>query len=66
MNPSLKQQLREWKQIDQEPTPKKRKKNCNKKKQIPQENQLSEREWEDIMGMHMPKYKRNRGAFRQI
>lgn len=41
---------------------KKRSKNSSKTKS---EN-LSRLDWEEIMGMRRPRYKRNRGAYRQV
>ncbi|HFK1441808.1 TPA: hypothetical protein ACGXMF_005314 [Bacillus cereus] len=52
----LKDQLREWK----------KKSNQGKKKNKKKQNEkLSTREIEDLMGMHRPCYGRRRGAIRQ-
>lgn len=64
MNPSLNQQLKIWKKQQQESTPKK--KTQAKQPQNGKTEHLSKLEWEYIMDMHKPKYKRNRGAFKQI
>ena len=48
----------------------KRKKNhCSQRKNRTSKTKienLSLRDWEDIMGMRRPRYKRNRGAYRQV
>lgn len=44
---------------------KRKKRKSKQQKKRPIEN-LSRRDWEEIMGVNMPKFKRNRGAFRQI
>ena len=51
----LKDQLREWK----------KKSNQGKKKNKKQNEKLSTREIEDLMGMHRPCYERRRGTIRQ-
>ncbi|MGG3450204.1 hypothetical protein [Domibacillus aminovorans] len=62
MNPSLKEQLKQWKKDHQEV---KRERKKEKPLQKKQEN-LSERDWKEIMGMGRARYGRAKGgAFRQ-
>lgn len=60
MKPSLKQQLKKWNQQHPESTPKKN--TSSQKPQKPQKEHLSEREWENIMGMNQTVLRRGKGG----
>lgn len=60
MNPSLKDQLREWNKKNPMPAPKK---NAHQQKPKKRESErLSEEDIKDLMGMNMPVMKRGRGG----
>jgi predicted Zn-dependent peptidase len=63
MNPSLKDQLKDWKKLHQEPTPKKKK--PHQKPQKRKSEHLTELDIKSLMGMNMPTYRRHKGALRQ-
>lgn len=66
MNPSLRDQLKDWKKRNNVPPPKThKKKRPPQKPQKPKFEDLSESEVKRLMGMDMPRYHRHKGALRQ-
>ena len=64
MNPSFKDQLKDWKQQHQESTPKKKKKD-HQKPQRGKSEQLSDWEWKELMGQFDQRLSRRNGALRR-
>ncbi|MFJ5625428.1 hypothetical protein ACIQD3_22625 [Peribacillus loiseleuriae] len=59
MDPVAKEKLKQWKKDHQ------LMKEATKKPKEKKSEQLSHRDWEDIMGKNRPTYKRQNGSFRQ-
>ncbi|UQD52324.1 hypothetical protein C0971_10100 [Bacillus methanolicus] len=62
MNPSLKDQLKEWEKKHGFQRPKKRKKPVEKKSAVNKTEKLSKSDLIYLMGMNRPRYSRGRGG----
>jgi len=60
MNPTLRNQLKEWKRLHQEPTPKKEKR--HQKPQKRSTEHLTESDIKRLMGMNRPIMRRGKGG----